>query len=74
MEMVEDVILYFKTEMDENGDIRTEKWAMLIDSRGSVKEVPLTDIESGKILSYTLTEEAQSKLKIKLQETVQIEN
>ncbi|MFP3910235.1 MAG: hypothetical protein ACOC5L_00110 [Halobacteriota archaeon] len=67
MEIVEDVILYSKTEMDDNGDIKTEDWVMLIGSRGGSSEIPISDIESGKISDYTLTEEAKNKLRIKLQ-------
>ncbi|MFO7966151.1 MAG: hypothetical protein R6U44_00935 [Archaeoglobaceae archaeon] len=67
MELVKDVLLYSKTELDQNGEIKTEDWVMLIGSRGSVNEVPLTHIESGEI-PYNLTEEAKDKLNKKLQD------
>lgn len=72
MEKVKDVLLYSKTEMDNEGGIRTEDWVMLIGSRGTVNEVPLVEVESGNT-PYNLTEEARDKLRRKLQETVQVE-
>ncbi len=67
MELVKDVLLYSKTELDQDGEVKTEDWVMLIGSRGSIEEVPLSSIESNEI-TYDLTEEATDKLNKKLQE------
>lgn len=67
--MIEDVVFYSEIDLDENKEVKTEKWVMLIDSKGFSHSIPVKDLNidsHGAIEDYKLAEEAENKLRRKL--------